>query len=617
MSWLLKTLFGGGSASTTSNAQHAQQTSQSTRTQAEVESSLQSNNFTIQCQGLVAVYECKGGNPNDLQLLEEHVRLYLLKLTGNFTYEFHLYDSSGTLLLSAPITSGHNTLFDQSAHLILVTVQGAQEANRSFAFKFTDASSEELLKRQWQIDIYESGQRISFNKAVAEKDRQTVFNSYNDNVMMDDSKDADTQPNDRMDFVEEKYMDYKELKEDARAFINPNPTKRQSNNRFFSASAAALDSSDSESESESDSVNSPRRTSNISTMTPGKSQARGKKQAEEEHNDNLAVGMALNRTFVGRGALLGVFKHDDDGNLQYLNRTAVSDRAGQQFTPSKLLLAEQDNKMLMLNRDNPNAVYQMDIERGKVIAEFGGEEDWKIRNIGQTSKYGEKTHDQTILGVNNNSVFTLDPRMNDKNKVAQKFTYQQAPKNTCVAATGAGNVAVGSAKGEIRLFNDISKRAKSLLPGLGDPIIGLDVTEDGSWILATTQRYLLLVPTAIEGNVKDGFSQSLSSAGVSPVKLQLKPADIIKYNIKPEDISFTEAHFNTGDNIREEWIVTSTGPYIITWNFRKLKKNRLNDYKIKLCTNDIIADQFLYGHQDQVVVTLPDNVFVEKRAVKK
>jgi hypothetical protein len=50
-------------------------------------------------------------------------------------------------------------------------------------------------------------------------------------------------------------------------------------------------------------------------------------------------------------------------------------------------------------------------------------------------------------------------------------------KFSCAATTGKGELAVASAKGEIRLYNKLSTRAKTMLPGLGDAIIGIDTTE--------------------------------------------------------------------------------------------------------------------------------------------
>jgi hypothetical protein len=80
-------------------------------------------------------------------------------------------------------------------------------------------------------------------------------------------------------------------------------------------------------------------------------------------NDNLAVGMRLNRTFVNRGSQIGVFKHDESGALRYLNNVpVVKDLSGAAFAPSKMMLHEEDGKMLLLNRENPGNVYEMDLE---------------------------------------------------------------------------------------------------------------------------------------------------------------------------------------------------------------------------------------------------------------
>jgi len=47
------------------------------------------------------------------------------------------------------------------------------------------------------------------------------------------------------------------------------------------------------------------------------------------------------------------------------------------------------------------------------------------------------------------------------------------------------------------------------------------------------------------------------------------------------DINFTSAKFNNGDNINETSIVSSTGDFLITWNFNFVKRGVLNKYKIK------------------------------------
>ncbi|SCO54819.1 uncharacterized protein FFNC_15668 [Fusarium fujikuroi] len=64
--------------------------------------------------------------------------------------------------------------------------------------------------------------------------------------------------------------------------------------------------------------------------------------------------------------------------------------------------------------------------------------------------------EQTFLGISNNSIYRVDPRL---------------PENKTVnTTTEKGYVAVGSDKGDIRLFARLGIRAKTQLPSLGDPI---------------------------------------------------------------------------------------------------------------------------------------------------
>jgi hypothetical protein len=161
------------------------------------------------------------------------------------------------------------------------------------------------------------------------------------------------------------------------------------------------------------------------------------------------------------------------------------------------------------------------------------------------------------------------------------------------------------------MFNDLNKRAKTSLPGLGHNITGMDTTEDGSWVLATTDYYLLLIPTCLS-NGKTGFDVSMGKEKPIPYKLQLRPQDLAKLGIR--EVKFTSAKFDTGESIEEKWIITSTGPYLITWNFDKVKKfGIVDDYKIKKCPEKVVADQFRYNYANEVVVTLPDDVVLQKR----
>lgn len=80
-----------------------------------------------------------------------------------------------------------------------------------------------------------------------------------------------------------------------------------------------------------------------------------------------------------------------------------------------------------------------------------------------------------------------------------------------------------------------------------------------------------------------------------PKKLQIHVKDLVKYKINT--IDFTPARFNNFNLSGGEHtsIVTSSGPYLFTWNFKKVQKGFLKSYQIKKIDN--------WGHtQNQHVV---------------
>lgn len=142
-----------------------------------------------------------------------------------------------------------------------------------------------------------------------------------------------------------------------------------------------------------------------------------------------------------------------------------------------------------------------------------------------------------------------------------------------------GNLALGGLDGAIRLYKKVGDDAKTLLPGLNDPILSIEVSRDALWILATTKTYLLIIPTLCE-NSKTGFEHRMPNKDKPiPKKLAIQPKDIAKYQIS--NISFRPARFNNFSSQGEETsIVSSTGDYLLTWNFKHVKAGKINAYKI-------------------------------------
>lgn len=326
---------------------------------------------------------------------------------------------------------------------------------------------------------------------------------------------------------------------------------------------------------------------------------------EGNRNSHLAVGMHNDRTFVVRGNRIGVFKHSDT-DLEFrttINNISTSD--GKTFTPSKVMLHQQDSCMLLMNPANDKSIYKMDLEYGKVIDEWKVDEDIAVDEIMPGQKYAQRTSEQTLVGMNQRSLFQIDPRLSG-NKIVREKTKMYATKNgfSALATTGKGELAVGSSKGEIRLFDRLGINAKTLLPGLGDAIIGMDTTENGRYVLATCKTYLILIDTKVEGQEKSGFQKSMGSNKPVPKRLQLKPEHVASM---ASAISFTPARFNTGEG-EEKSIITSTGKWIVTWNFRKVKNNQLSSYMIKEYQDQVVADSFKFGQDRNIIVALNDNV---------
>lgn len=329
-------------------------------------------------------------------------------------------------------------------------------------------------------------------------------------------------------------------------------------------------------------------------------------------NSQLAVATNHDRTFVVRGNRMGVFQTGDDGVELKTTIAFKNPRGGGSFTPSKVLLHQKDRSMLLLDPSDDSRIMRMDLERGEIVDTWDGglTANTPVKAVHQSSKYSNLTDEQEFVGLNKNQLLRMDPRTSEFIVQSKKYASGTRAKLDCLATTGSGYVAVASENGDIRLYDQIGKNAKTHLPGLGDPIVGIDVSEDGNFILATTRKYLLLIDTRVKGQAKGGFEKSMGKKKPVPHKLTINNEDIVKHRMG--EVNFTTAHFNTGTSM-ERSIVTSTGPFIVLWNFRQVKSGKTDNYTIKRYEDNVVADNFTYNDDGKIVVTLPNNVAVAKR----
>ena len=234
------------------------------------------------------------------------------------------------------------------------------------------------------------------------------------------------------------------------------------------------------------------------------------------------------------------------------------------------------------------------------------------------------TGEQTFLGLSRNALYRIDPRLAG-NKLVDSELKQYVSKNdfSAAATTEKGYIAVASNKGDIRMFDRLGINAKTHIPALGEPIIGLDVSADGRWVLATCRTYLLLID-ALQKEGKNegrlGFERSFGKdAKPQPRRLGLQPAHVAQFQHETgAALAFTPARFNTGVDDTETSIVTATGPFIVTWNLKRVLAGRRDPYTIKRYAEEVMADNFKFGSDKNVIVALPNEVnMVAKQSFKK
>lgn len=347
------------------------------------------------------------------------------------------------------------------------------------------------------------------------------------------------------------------------------------------------------------------------------------RRATSKGNSSLTVAFRNNRSYVTRDNRIGVFKTDDeDDSLEFVAAIKnISNLGGKSIDPHKPMLYMEDRNLILTDGENENKLYKMDIERGKVIEEWSTG-DKNVVQYGPTKKFDQMTPEQTIVGVSQKGVFKIDPRINGKNKIAvdESKDYVGKYNFSSIGTTESGYIAIGSEKGDIKLYDRLGIRAKTAIPSLGQAIKFITTSADGKWLLATCESTLLLMDLKIKdgknaGNI--GFLKSFpASENVKTYVLKIRPehsASILTYTKKP--IRFTKAYFNTGIGQQEQTIVTSTGPYAISWSLKGiLNQDGSNNYpyRIRRYNADVVADNFEFGSDKKVIVALKDDVSLSK-----
>lgn len=262
-------------------------------------------------------------------------------------------------------------------------------------------------------------------------------------------------------------------------------------------------------------------------------------------------------------------------------------------TATGTILENGDLKLLVFGGKKAT-VQEVDLARGTVIQEY------KPHNMDiQTLGYAQHTSADsgsvyTCLG--RNVAFNIDTRMDPRSCVVMEdgkaptdYALSSLKKDfTCHATSRNGYLAIGDGSGNIRLYTGppgsrkpvggyFPKSAKTLLE-TKTPIVDIDVTADGKYIVATTAQYLLFIETKyVDSHDKEtnGFQGRMGAKKPQPILLQPTPAQTMQMG-GANAVRFHSAKFDRFPGSEELCVTASCGDFVLTWSLRNIIASKEN-----------------------------------------
>lgn len=316
------------------------------------------------------------------------------------------------------------------------------------------------------------------------------------------------------------------------------------------------------------------------------------KKNDDEIIDSV-VSSTTNHIFVAQKNSLSVLSQD---SLSLISKQSLSSAFyAADFMPIHLL--PSPSKLFTVNKNDPGSVYTFDLTRNKIVSNHRLPPNSIVKDL----NFPTQTCSADFLALTYDSLYKIDPR--SVNYIAAEYSYETKQGLECFTPTLSGQLAVGTDSGEIKLFTKVGQKAKTRFPGCGEKIIAIECSEDGQWILATTSKYLIVVPTMAYG--VNGFFASITKRSRKIRQLEIKDSDLKHYGI--ENINFRPACF--GKIKKSEVIVAARGAFLVVWDFKTVQKGKVEKYKVICTEQEVVKNQFL-KERGVIVVTSKDKVQV-------
>ena len=334
--------------------------------------------------------------------------------------------------------------------------------------------------------------------------------------------------------------------------------------------------------------------------------------SKEKINKFCLDSLSNDRTFcVTEDNQIVVYKANENDTIEKLSTLpVVQEYEGKNVCFSQGLLFKGENNMLLLDENDPYTLYQYDLPKEKIVSIWNTDKTY-ISDICPMKRGGQKTDDPMLYGVNPKSVFTMDERINKKNRVVDIKMYTQKNNANKILSTQDGQFVTGSKDGDIRFYDRIGVKSKNLFSFYGDPIRHIDLSSDDHYILLTCDKYLLLLGTEGDENDKNAFLRTIKTIErKTPIRLQVSTKDLSKYGLT--EANYTKAKFNMNKN-GENNIITSLGEYVIIWNYNDIRKGKFMNYKIKIVNDLVIDNYFKAGTGNKILVAMPTKVRIQNQ----
>ena len=85
---------------------------------------------------------------------------------------------------------------------------------------------------------------------------------------------------------------------------------------------------------------------------------------------------------------------------------------------------------MFTDSNDPSKIFNFDLEAGKIVEEFTSSADQKVNELNHITnkiKNGQSTSENTFVAVSDKAIFTIDPRINKKQKNAEEKIYKTNP----------------------------------------------------------------------------------------------------------------------------------------------------------------------------------------------